>query len=84
MSHLEAKIYTALPKTPTETVQFQMLSGASINYTIFQEIGTSTLLVQCHLCDRYLMLTKHKSTIHYQRHHGSVICKDVQDQTNAT
>ncbi|EDR04579.1 uncharacterized protein LACBIDRAFT_330513 [Laccaria bicolor S238N-H82] len=83
MSRRETKIYTALPKTPTETVQFQMPSGASVNYAIFQEIGTSTLLVQCDLCNRYLPLTKHKSTIHYQRHRGSVICRDVQDQNNA-
>ncbi|EDR01401.1 uncharacterized protein LACBIDRAFT_333322 [Laccaria bicolor S238N-H82] len=44
MSRGEVKNYTALPKTPNKTVQFQMPSGASINYTIFQEIGTSTLL----------------------------------------
>lgn len=36
-------------------VQFQMLSGASINYTIFQQTGTSTLLVQYDLCDRRLL-----------------------------
>lgn len=52
-------------------------------YTIFQEIGTSTLLVQCDICNRYLPLTKNKSTIHYQRHQGSAICREIQDQNNA-
>ena len=69
-------VYKAIQTS--ETVRFQISSGAGIEFIVWQDVETGVKLVKCDLCDRFMPLQgRSMSTSSLKRHRDGAGCKKL-------
>ena len=79
-------VYSAVIKVPRETIEFQMPSGSSEAFEIWQDDVSNVELIKCDLCGQFVPLqipgqTK-KSTSQMKRHRDSKLCQKLVEKNN--
>ena len=77
-------VYSAVLKSPSEIIEFQMPSGSSEVFEIWQDHDSNMELLKCDLCGQFVPLhmpgqTK-RSTGQLKRHRDSKICQKLMEK----
>jgi hypothetical protein len=72
-------VYNAI--STSETVPFQISSGAGTEFVVWQDIESGVKLVKCDLCSRFIPLQgQSMSTTSLKKHRDGARCKNLIEQ----